>query len=283
MTSSFAAELFKLRRRPAVWILGAILLILTALLGYLIFWIVLSHPPAHAQFPPHYDRVAAKAIFYPPNVVRAVIGNGGAVGGGALCMILGVLAVGSEYGWETFKTVLTQRPSRLASFFGRALAVALLTLVFVVAVYIVALIVSVILVSVDGRPLRWPDSGTLLKGLGATWLAYYIWATFGMMLAYLFKQSALAIGIGLVYMLLIEGLVINLLLPLGDWVKDLQRFLPGPATTALGNAFGQAYTAPGAPVTPLLMDGTRATITLLICVVVFTAVAALALKRRDVS
>ncbi|HUZ89039.1 MAG TPA: ABC transporter permease [Candidatus Acidoferrales bacterium] len=282
MTSSFAAELFKLRHRPAVWILGGILLALTVLLGYVIFWIVLSHPPAHAQFPPHYDRVAAKAVFYPQNVVRAVLGNGGAVGGGALCMILGVLAVGSEYGWETLKTVLTQRPSRLGSFFGRALAVTLLTLVFVVAVYIVAIIVGVILVSVDGRPLRWPDSGTLLKGLGATWLAYYIWASFGMMLAYLFRQSALAIGIGLVYMLLIEGLVINLLLPLGDWVKDVQRVLPGPATTALGNAFGQAYTTPGAPVT-LLMDGTRATITLLICVVVFTAVGALVLVRRDVT
>jgi len=266
-----------------VWILGVILVALLVVLGYLVSWLVLSHPPRGAQFPPHYDPSAAKVALYPQNLVRSTFGGGGSILGGAICMILGVIAVGSEYGWGTFKTLMTQRPGRIPTFIGRLLAVAIVVVIFDLAVFAAAILTSLILVSIDGKPLVWPAAATVLEGMAATWLAYFVWASFGMLLAYLFKQSALAIGIGLIYMLLIEGLAINLLLPLGDWVKELQRGLPGPAMTALGGAFGKAYQPDGAVVTQPLMDGTRATITLIVYVLVFSGIAGLLIQQRDVT
>ena len=37
-------------------------------------------------------------------------------------LVLGVLAVGGEYGWGTWKTVLTQGPSRLTVYGGKLFA-----------------------------------------------------------------------------------------------------------------------------------------------------------------
>ena len=47
-------------------------------------------------------------------------------------VIMGAMAAGSEYGWGTLKTVLSQRPGKLAMLSGKLLALALLLLVFVV-------------------------------------------------------------------------------------------------------------------------------------------------------
>ena len=55
--------------------------------------------------------------------------------GGAIVMILGALAVGSGYGWGTWKTVYTQGPSRAAAFGGT-----LLTLLVLVAGLVLATI-----------------------------------------------------------------------------------------------------------------------------------------------
>ena len=58
MIRAARVELFKLRRRPAAWVLGLILVALL-LLGYVLIWHFISNPPKGARFPPNFNRRAA--------------------------------------------------------------------------------------------------------------------------------------------------------------------------------------------------------------------------------
>jgi hypothetical protein len=62
---------------------------------------------------------------------------------------------------------------------------------------------------------------------------------FGVMLAVIFQQSALAIGIGLVYGFVIEGLVFGLF-GRNPSLQNIEKAFPGANATALADAFGQA-------------------------------------------
>ena len=57
-----------------------------------------------------------------PAAIPDVLVQGMPMFGGAIVLILGALAVGSGYGWGTWKTVLTQGPGRVAAFGGTLVA-----------------------------------------------------------------------------------------------------------------------------------------------------------------
>lgn len=200
MIGAMAAEWLKMRKRPAVWVLGLVLLAVLFTLGYFIGWILLSHPPANSQFPAGTKPSDFKVAYYPQNFVRQAIGFASTLGG-AIVLILGVLAAGSQYGWDTWKTIFTQRPGRVTVWLGKVVITAVLVAIAVVLHYLVAATASVILATVDGVSYTWPAASDIARGMAATWLIWMMWACFGLLLSVLFKQSALAIGIGLVYLL----------------------------------------------------------------------------------
>jgi len=259
------------------------MLALLILLGYLLGWIVFNHPPKGARFPARFDRLAARLDYYPQSMVHQVLSSMGELGS-ALCMILGVLAVGSEYGWETFKTMLTQRPTRLQTIAGRAVALAVITLICAIGLFAAAFVLSVVIVSIDGQPLQLPTVLSLLEGAGALWLMFYVWASFGMMLAYVFRQSAMAIGIGLVYLLLLETLLLRLLGIIGGaWVKDPTDVLPHSVMTSLAATFTGGYHAAGEVIAAPAVSATQAVVTLVLYAVAFNIVGAALFRNRDVT
>lgn len=286
MIACTVAELMTLRRRAAVWILGAILIAVVVSLGYLLGWWFTGHPPRGSLL----IRAGpeAKLAYYPLNFIRTTMGVGGGALGGAICMILGALAVGSEYGWGTLKTALTQQPGRLATFGGRLVALAVVIACYVVLLFATTAVVSALLAAVDGQALSWPSAGDILKGVAADWLVSATWAAFGVMLAVLFQQSALAIGIGLVYMLLFEGLLLGLLGAIGgDTITEIRKLLPSTGAMSLAISFGNA----GRPVRILggagaqvaLIDANRAVITLAAYLLAFCAIPAAVFRRRDIT
>jgi len=138
--------------------------------------------------------------------------------------------------------------------------------------YIVSLITALI-IGASGAP---PSALELLKGLGAAWLIIAVWATFGAVLATLFRSSALAIGIGLVYTLVIETAVSGVAAFLTQF-SALERALPGAnagfITDALsGNAAATGDTG----------SAGRAVAILVAYVVAFVAISALVTRQRDV-
>jgi len=287
MIASFRAEVRKLRQRPSVWVLGGILLVLVVLFGYAVEWI--QYSTALPSFRSGGLTAAQlKVGLYPASFVKVVANGGVSLLGPALAVVLGALTVGSEYGWGTLKTIFTQRPGRIQVLAGQFAALALIVAVLVLAMYVLAAASSLAVVLLDGKPVAWPAAVDILKGLGASWLVFGSWMLFGALLAYLFRQSALAIGLGLAYMLIIEGLVFGLLSGFNlDWLSTAEKFFIGQNATALGESFGQAVQAarPGASSlssTPLVGAG-QAVLVLVAYGLVFIAAAMLVVRRRDIT
>jgi ABC-type transport system involved in multi-copper enzyme maturation permease subunit len=57
------------------------------------------------------------------------------VWGGALTLVLGALSMGSEYGWGTLKTMLSNRPTRLTFYLAQVATLASAIAVLVVVAF----------------------------------------------------------------------------------------------------------------------------------------------------
>jgi ABC-2 type transport system permease protein len=134
MGASFAAELLKLYKRPAVWVIAAIWLVFVVLLAYALPYALFANLPQpepsedipvemQSEMQAQNEATSEQLIsqLYPEALVAYVLSNISSTGG-TLALILGALVVGSEYGWGTLKTVLSQRPGRLTAFFAKMLA-----------------------------------------------------------------------------------------------------------------------------------------------------------------
>ena len=281
MINSLKAEWRKLRQRPAVWVLGGIMLALLILFGYAFNWIQLSFPSKN--FHPDGGRTIAqlKTTLYPINFVKNSL-QGVAIVGSILTLIMGALAVGSEFGWGTVKTVYTQRPGRLQVLAGQIGVISVIAAIFTVAFYAVAAVTSLGIAIGDGATVTWPAAVDILKALGATWLIFESWSLFGMALAYLFRQSAMAIGIGLAYVLAIEAILFRLLNGFdAAWVTTIEKFFLGQNATALIQSMSQIFLRPGATA-PLVSAG-QAVLVLALYGVIFAAIAGLVVRTRDVA
>ena len=95
------AELLVLRKRAATWILLGIWTLLGVFFAYVI---------PYALDPEDAGRRSAE--FLPESLAGTLIA-GFPFFGGVFALMLGVFALGSEYGWDTLKTLFVQGPGRL--------------------------------------------------------------------------------------------------------------------------------------------------------------------------
>src|SRR5882762_9404378 len=281
MINSLAADWRKLRQRPAVWILGGIMLTALLLFGYVIPWLQVAFPSANFRPDPGTTLQQMKAALYPINFLKNSLTGVGIIGG-ILTLILGALVAGSEFNWGTVKTVYTQGPGRLQTLAGQVGVVSVIAAIFTVAFYLVAGAASLIIALSDGSTITWPAAIDVFKALGATWLIFESWSLFGMALAFLFRQSAMAIGIGLAYVLAIEGILFRLLGGFdASWVTTVEKFFLGQNASALIKSFGQPFPSPGAAA-PIVTAGV-AVLVLAAYALVFTGVSSLIVRTRDVT
>jgi ABC-type transport system involved in multi-copper enzyme maturation permease subunit len=284
MLAAFRGELYKVVRRPGVWVLVIVLLVLAILIGYAITWLIYTFPPKGASqgLPEGTTLSDFKVTLYPANFVRETLGQWGVLGG-VFALIVGVLVQGSEYGWGTIKTLYTQRSGRLTMLFGKVAALAVVVFVMVIALFGVDAAASTVVALIDGKTIAYPDAVTIVKALVACFLIFGFWAMFGLALATLFQQSALAIGLGLAYALVVEVLIFGLLAGLGgDIVKQIQQWFPVANTTYLTESFGSQRLR-GVQATTPYADATHAVLMLLLYVAAFTAISAYLSRTRDIT
>jgi len=126
----------------------------------------------------------------------------------------------------------------------------------------------------------------LLRALGATWLVLAVWAALGALLGVLTRGTSLAIGVGILYALVIEGLLsaftdsVGVLEPLSSVFLRSNGYslakglgaLPAAISSNGPGSFGGPFVAPGQAVAVLASF-----------IAGFAAVAALVLRRRDVT
>ena len=271
MWGSFRAEMIKVVKRPATWLLAAVAWILSLIFTYLVPYAGYSGgtdgPTSGRQL----------SDMLPGNLVGNSIA-GLPVFFGAIILILGVLVVGAEYGWGTWKTVLVQGPSRMAVYGGKLAVLAVTTLGVLLGTFAAGAVASAVIAGAEAQPMHWPGAGDLAIGIGAGWLIAMMWAAFGGLLAVALRGVALPLGLGLVWALAVQNLLASIAAPLLDWVAQMQKGLPGPNAGSLVATLGAAGDTPGVDE---LVGGGQATLVLVAYLVAFAAASAVLLRRRD--
>jgi ABC-type transport system involved in multi-copper enzyme maturation permease subunit len=285
MWGAFRGELFKAVRRPGIWVLIGLFLALAILIGYAITYLIYTHPPAGSSqgLPPGMTLADFKIALYPENVVKQTMSQWGVLGG-VFALIVGVLLQGSEYGWGTIKTLYTQRYGRLTMLFGKLAAMLVVVLVIVIGLFAVDAASSWVVGQLDRKTSSFPAADVIVKAIAAAFLIFSFWAVFGFALATVFRQSALAIGLGLAYALVIELLIFGLLAGLGaSIVRPIQQWFPIANSGYLSASFGQVRFRgiQGQPAP--YADATHAVVMLLLYIVAFTAISAWLTRTRDVT
>jgi ABC-2 type transport system permease protein len=265
------AETMKLVKRPANWVLFAT----AVLLGLTFTYLIPYAGYAGGGTGPTSGRGLDSML--PDRIVGNSLG-GLPVFLGAIVLILGVLQIGSEYGWGTWKTLLTQGPSRTALYAGKLLTLAAATLGIVLAVFVTGAAASALIASAESQPVDWPAAADLLRGIGAGWLIAMMWALLGGLLGIALRSVALPIGLGLVWLLAVQSLLAGIAAPLLDWVATLQKGLPGPNAGSLVAALGGSSDTPGVD---SVVTGGSATLVIAAYVLGFAAIGAVLLRRRD--
>lgn len=274
------AEVFLLRRRVATWVLLGTWTGLGLLFGYIVPYAMYRNDDPEAW------RLEA---LLPGQLVSTLL-DGFPFFGGAIALILGVLAVGSEFGWDTLKTLFTQRPGRSAVFAAKLAALGIVLVPFVVTLFVAGGIAGVVIASLEGAAIDWPDAVTVLQGIGAGWMVLATWAAVGVLLAVATRGTSLAIGIGILYTLVIEGLVSALagsvaaLEPVVDLFLRANTYSLVRPLGGAGEAGGEspATAGPGAFSGPYV-DELQALAVLAAYIAVLSGVAMWLLRRRDVA
>jgi ABC-2 type transport system permease protein len=275
MTSSVMAELLVLRKRTSTWILLGIWSTLALVFAYVVPYVTYLNNP----------REQPLADVLPQQLVGELMG-GFPFFGGVLALMLGVLTFGSEYGWGTLRTLFIQRPGRLRVFAAKLVALAVALIPFVLLVYVVGALASSVIALREGADIAFPSVGLLVRGLAAGWLILGVWTALGVLLAVFSRGTALAIGIGILYALVIEGLLSALASQVSAVDRIVEFFLRANAyslVATLGVSTDDvANNGPGSFSGPFVSGG-EALLVLGAYAAVFLLVSGWLLRRRDVA
>jgi ABC-type transport system involved in multi-copper enzyme maturation permease subunit len=279
--SLVSAEIFQLRKRVSTWVLLGTWCGLALLFGYIVPYFGLAEEGPVSQ---------RLAPMLPDQIVSTML-DGVPFFGGAIALILGVMTVGGEFGWDTFKTLFTQRPGRGKVFAAKMAALGVALVPFVAVMFACGAVASTLIALAEGATIDWPSAATLLQGIGAGWLILAVWAAIGVILAVATRGTSLAIGIGILYTLVIEGLLsalagsFSLLEPLVDFFVRANAYsLVKPLGGAsAGDAPGSAATdGPGAFSGPFV-DWQQSAVVLVAYLALLLGASAWMMRRRDVA
>lgn len=281
MLGSYRAELLKLRKRSAVWVLFGAGLILSLIFGYLLPYLGYVTGDGNQQT----DGIPRAEVLrgvLPERVMDNTIG-GFPVFAGALALVLGAIVIGGEYTWGTLKTILTQRPGRSTLLGGQLLGLLTMVAVWVLGIFVACALCSIGIAAAENAPMDWPGPLALLKGLAGGWLVLSLWCLAGAVLAVAFRNVALPIGLGVVWILGIETLLAGVVSSLLPDLEVLSDALPGANAGALVFSVTGMSTADAPPGVRDAVSGDRALLTVLGYAAVFVVLAVVTTRRRDVS
>jgi ABC-2 type transport system permease protein len=275
--TSVTAELLVVRKRSSTWILLGIWSALAVLFAYVIPYVEYLNGSGPGQ--------ASLGQLLPAQLAGNLV-EGFPFFGGVFALMLGVLGLGSEYGWGTLKTLFIQREGRLRVFGAKVLALGAVLVPFVLVVFALGAGASYVIALREGGAVEWPSAWLVVRAMGAGWLILAVWASFGLLLAAISRGTSLAIGVGILYALVIEGLIsafadaVSFLAPVTEFflranAYSLVRGLGLSVTEAAGNG-------PGAFSGPYVATG-QALLVLVAYMAAFLALSGLLLRRRDVT
>lgn len=272
------AELAKAAKRPALWVLLAVAIVLSQVFNYLIPYLAFRSgdtPPVGGTAS---DLLPA---MLPDHAVGSTI-SGFPVFAGALALVFGALITGSEFGWDTVKTQLIQRPGRIAVLAGQWLAMVVGVLVGVAAMLAFSAVSSTVIAAIEGASLAWGSAGDVTRGVAAGALILLMWAGLGAALGVVLRGVAMPIGLGVVWVLGVENLVAVMASTAFTALQPVRDVLPGVNAGSLVASVAGAATE-GTPGVTDSVDGIRAVTTVCCYLAVAVIAAMVAMRRRDVT
>jgi ABC-2 type transport system permease protein len=281
MRGSYRAELLKLRKRSAVWVLFGAGLVLSLIFGYLLPYVSYTTGDDNPQTT-GIPRAEVLRGILPEGVLDNTVG-GFPVFAGALALVLGAIVVGGEYTWGTLKTVLTQRPGRGAVLGGQVLALITMLAVWVLGIFTACALSSIGIALAEDGPMNWPGPGEFARSLGSGWLVLTTWCLAGAVLAVAFRNVALPIGLGVVWILGVEALLAGVVASLLPGMDVVANLMPGTNAGSLIFAATGMAAADAPPGVRDAVGGTRALLTLFAYTAIFIAATALTTRRRDIT
>jgi ABC-2 type transport system permease protein len=228
MFGAFSSEFVKLRRRSMLlWGFGGGLLF-TVLAT--VFTIERATKTLSPDFHGHGFRITVAQLSRPDGLVHGVVDVSNLVGIVALCLFAG--AVATEYSQGTLRNLLVRQPRRAQLLTGKFLALAVF--IGVVVVLAIAVAAAVALALAPGKGIHtsaWTSSTgltDLVQSILHVWLSCIGYGILGTALAIGLRSPAIAIALGVAYVLPGEA-IINALWDNGD------RWLPGQLLSALAH------------------------------------------------
>src|SRR5687767_13220651 len=185
MTRNVTAELLVLRKRAATWILLGIWTFLGVFFAYVI---------PYALDPE--DTPGGVEQFFLESLPGTLLA-GFPFFGGVFALMLGVFALGSEYGWGTLKTPFTQRPGRLRVLAAKLAALAIVLVPFVLALFAAGAAASYVIAPTQDGPMSLASVWLLVRRIGAGWLILAVWAARAVLLRVITRGTPPAIGVGI--------------------------------------------------------------------------------------
>lgn len=277
MLNSLQADLLLLWKRTATWVLLAVSMVMSVVFTYVFPYVT------YLQESPAQRSQADLLTLLPRSDVSSVLA-GFPFYFGMFALILGVLQLGSEYGWGTLKTTLMQRSSRLSLFLSKIAALILSLSVFAASVFVVGAAASLAIALRENAAIDWPSAFDFVRAFGAGWLILTLWGLFGVLLATLSRGIALAMGLGILYGLVVEGLVsgfassITLLHDVAEGflrTNGYSLIAPLQLTQSSGNDGPGFFSGP-------FVSEWQALLVIVGYVVLFAGLSAAVLQRRDV-
>lgn len=281
MIRSIAAELLKLRKRPAVLTTFAVWLVLGLVFGYVFPYFSYTSLDESATSDERALALEGLLQALPGSLGPASI-QGLPIFAGALAIVIGVLTAGSEYVWRTQKMILTQGPDRDSIIVGKIVALGAILFGVLVCDFTVNAVASVLVARATDRTVDWPGIVDIGTALGAGLLIAGVWSMFGVLIATLLRGTAVPIGLGVVWALAVEVLLRagSAEMPV---VGTLQQYTPGSAAGSLVASVGAAtQSAGGTPGIAATISGPLATGVLFVYLLVFLTATLLVNHTRDV-
>lgn len=271
----------KIFKRKILWIeLALLVLIVIAVNG--IFYAVLKDGSAGA------DSGIEQYLTWPDSLLASLSISAGPNLGGLLIIILVGALVAQEYTWGTLQIWLSRGVPRSLFLGAKFTAILLPALLIVVTPLVVGGLVSAFfsLILLDGIPFAQVNWGQL--GLDTLLYTYSLlpYAALAFFLAVASRSAVVAIGGGLAYVLLLEGIALQLIgSVLGGIWAQIGTYLPGGLAKGLltlnSGLTVEVGDGPGV-VTPFLEPGPAA-LGIGIYVVVLVAAAILIFRRQDLN
>ncbi|MET9029850.1 ABC transporter permease [Nocardia sp. NPDC004168] len=277
LIASTNAEMLRLRKWPAFWIVLGTWILLNLTFAYLFNYLAYTSGGSSRMS----NGLPREALLRQmlPAAVPEVFTQGMAMFGGALMLVLGALTVGSGYGWGTWKTVYTQGPSRVQAVAAVVVSLATVVVALVCAAFVVDIAVAALIAASQSQALTMPALDRSLLGISTGVAILGMWTLAGALIGAIARGPALAVGLGLVWVLVVENLlrgVAGIFAP----IEVVTDHLPGTAAGSLAGAM-RTVDGPATPGVLQILSPTESLVVLAVYSVLFAVGTVWLMRRRD--